>query len=101
MPDVRSLKSQVSDLEQYVSAKTPEQIIESSKRYVSRRRILENNLKSKNYWPDGITHPNNYRKFYVANDLSYCGFAQTEGEIGQRRMDYVRQQQASPPNADL
>ena len=62
----------------------------SSKRYTEKRRIIQQNIKQKNYWPEGITHPKKFRKFYVAQDLSYCGFAQNENEIGKRRQEFVK-----------
>lgn len=58
---------------------------ESAKRYSNTRRVLKENLKLKDYWPEGITHPSQYRRFYAANDLSYCGFARSEAEIDKKR----------------
>lgn len=77
-----------------VDSRTPQNLAaaDSSRRYITKRRIIQENLKAKNYWPEGITHPNNYRKFYVAQDLSYCGFAQNESEIGKRRSDFIKYQ---------
>jgi hypothetical protein len=34
-------------------------------------------LKSKEFWPDELLHPNNYKIFYWAPDYSFCGFATT------------------------
>lgn len=39
-----------------------------------KNQILEN-IKSKQYWPNGMTHPDQYRVFYWAPDMSFCGFA--------------------------
>eukprot|EP00353_Schmidingerella_taraikaensis_P000997 CAMPEP_0185596346 /NCGR_PEP_ID=MMETSP0434-20130131/80702_1 /TAXON_ID=626734 ORGANISM="Favella taraikaensis, Strain Fe Narragansett Bay" /NCGR_SAMPLE_ID=MMETSP0434 /ASSEMBLY_ACC=CAM_ASM_000379 /LENGTH=203 /DNA_ID=CAMNT_0028224831 /DNA_START=1858 /DNA_END=2471 /DNA_ORIENTATION=- len=48
---------------------------EPEKKYMTRRRKIANNLKSKSYWPDGMKHPDQYRGFYWTNDLAFCGFA--------------------------
>lgn len=47
-------------------------------------------MKQKSYWPDGLTMVGEFRKFYVANDLSYCGFAQNEREIGKKHRQMNR-----------
>ena len=33
------------------------------------------NIKQKDYWPDGMEHPSNYKGFYWTDDLAFCGFA--------------------------
>ena len=85
-----AIVSKVTDFD--YDSRTPQSLAaaDSSRRYITKRRIIQENLKAKNYCPEGITHPNNYRKFYVAQDLSYCGFAQNESEIGKRRSDFIK-----------
>ena len=48
---------------------------EPSQKYDFRRRQLVHDLKSKNYWPEGMKHPADYRGFYWTDDLTFCGFA--------------------------
>jgi hypothetical protein len=48
------------------------------KKYQSHRSKIVDNLKSKDYWPEEICHPDDYRSFYWTNDLSFCGFATAE-----------------------
>ena len=48
---------------------------EPEQKYMSRRRRIAGNLKSKSYWPDGMKHPDQYRGFYWTDDLAFCGFA--------------------------
>lgn len=89
-----SLVSKVQNCQrQYETVATQQKSLaaaESSKRYCEKRSIIQENLRQKDYWPEGITHPNNFRKFYVAQDLSYCGFAQNEDEIGKKRQAFVQ-----------
>lgn len=48
---------------------------DSESKYFERRHLIESDLKQPSYWPKGLTLPSDYRKFYIASDLSYCGFA--------------------------
>jgi hypothetical protein len=36
-----------------------------------------------------MTRPQQYKKFYVANDLSFCGFAKDEKEISRKRREMI------------
>lgn len=42
--------------------------------YKKTRHNIQKNLSEKDYWPQGIRHPRDFRKFYMANDLKFCGF---------------------------
>ena len=44
-------------------------------KYKATRKNIENYIRSKDHWPDGLTHPDSYRAFYWKNDLTMCGFA--------------------------
>ena len=46
-----------------------------SQKYESTKNQIVTNLKKKDYWPDGMEHPKNYRGFYWTDDLAFCGFA--------------------------
>ena len=45
------------------------------KKYANTRDKIVQNLKQKDYWPDTMKHPENYRSFYWTDDLAFCGFA--------------------------
>jgi hypothetical protein len=47
---------------------------ESAKRYLEAKSQIRKDIKQRDYWPEGMTHPNEFRKFYLADDMSYCGF---------------------------
>jgi len=36
---------------------------------------IKQSIKSKDYWPEGVTPPQAYRAFYWTPDYSFCGFA--------------------------
>ena len=44
-------------------------------KYEKKRAKIANNLKAKEYWPEGMKHPDDFRGFYWTNDMSFCGFA--------------------------
>jgi hypothetical protein len=46
-----------------------------TKKYQQTRKVIEGYIKSKTQWPEGLTHPENFRQFYWQNDFSKCGFA--------------------------
>ena len=46
----------------------------SSRRYAEAKTNILKAIRSKEYWPDGMKHPREYRKFYMADDFSHCGF---------------------------
>ena len=46
-----------------------------SQKYESTKRTIQKNLKQRDYWPDGMEHPENYRGFFWTDDLAFCGFA--------------------------
>ena len=48
--------------------------------------MIESDLKQPSYWPKGLTLPSNYRKFYIASDLSYCGFAHNPKQMNAKMM---------------
>lgn len=58
--------------------------------YEQRRSELEKNLKTKDFWPKGLREPNNFRKFIVADDLSYCGFAKDEETLNIERARFYK-----------
>ena len=45
------------------------------KSYEYTKENIKAALREPNYWPAGMKHPSEYRKFYMANDLSFCGFS--------------------------
>ena len=45
------------------------------KKYANTREKIIQNLKQKDYWPETMKHPENYRSFYWTDDMSFCGFA--------------------------
>jgi hypothetical protein len=55
--------------------KTLMQEHDSELKYTSRRVKVAENIKAKNYWPEGMKHPQEYRGFYWTDDMAFCGFA--------------------------
>ncbi len=51
---------------------------ESAKRYLEAKSQIRKEIKRQDYWPEGMTHPNKFRKFYLADDMSYCGFGTSQ-----------------------
>ena len=47
-------------------------------------------LKTKDYWPESLKKPQRFRKFIVAEDLSYCGFAQDEKTLTIERAKFYK-----------
>ena len=45
------------------------------KKYAETRDKIVKNLKCKDYWPETMKRPEDYRTFYWTNDLAFCGFA--------------------------
>lgn len=45
------------------------------RKYNATKKSIVDNMNSKQYWPKGMTHPDEYRVFYWAPDMSFCGFA--------------------------
>ena len=45
------------------------------KKNANTRDKIVQNLKQKDYWPDTMKHPQNYRSFYWTDDMAFCGFA--------------------------
>ena len=43
--------------------------------------MLLSRIRNQNYWPEQIRHPSEYRKFFVAEDQTYCGFALNLAEV--------------------
>ena len=39
------------------------------------RAEVKNYIKSRDKWPEGLTHPTEFRQFYWTNDMALCGFA--------------------------
>ena len=65
----RRIATQQSVIAAQIDKMTP------SQKYESKRSEIVQNIKSKDYWPAGMEHPNNYRGFYWTDDLAFCGFA--------------------------
>lgn len=62
-----------------------------AKLYEAKKCEILNQLSKRDYWPEGMTIPKDYKKFYVANDLSFCGFAKDEHEISRKRREILKQ----------
>jgi len=62
---------------------------QATRAYEIKKDMMVQNLKLKDYWPEGMTKPQQYKKFYVANDLSFCGFAKDEKEISRKRKEMI------------
>ncbi|CDW80018.1 UNKNOWN [Stylonychia lemnae] len=62
--------------------------------YNFKKNLIVQNIKSKDYWPESIKHPNQYREFYWAPDLSFCGFA-TNNNINRSNKNLESKQQTS------
>lgn len=45
------------------------------KSYAYAKENIKAAMREPNYWPAGMKHPSEYRKFYMADDLSFCGFS--------------------------
>ena len=63
----------------------PQTASHSIRSYEQRFSALKSKLNDRQHWPDELVRPDKYRKFYVASDLSYCGFGKSEKEIKKKR----------------
>lgn len=77
---------------QELSTKTPVQ------RYNIMKRQIIQNLKSKQYWPEDLKKPEQFREFYWAPDLSFCGFATSGTLVKRQESQHQHQQQKSREN---
>jgi len=59
-------------------------------KYDQKRLELVQNLKTKDYWPESLKAPTYFRKFIVADDLSYCGFAKDEKTLNDERSKFYK-----------
>ena len=48
---------------------------EHEQNYERERRKISQKIADREYWPDGMTHPKEYRGFYWTKDMAFCGFA--------------------------
>ena len=58
-----------------VTAQGSRSAISHQKSYNYAKQSIKAAIAHPNYWPEGMKHPSEYRKFYMANDLSFCGFS--------------------------
>lgn len=74
----QQLNSGLVDVASYLSAAS------TRSRYAEARKQIQEAISEKDYWPEGMRHPAEYRKFYMAEDLSFCGFT-NESQIAKRK----------------
>lgn len=43
--------------------------------------MLRDRIRNQGYWPEQLKHPSEYRRFFVAEDLTFCGFALNMAEV--------------------
>lgn len=48
---------------------------EHEQNYEREKRKISQQIADREYWPDGMTHPKEYRGFYWTKDMAFCGFA--------------------------
>ena len=57
------------------------------KMYNSTKEMLLDRIRNRGYWPEQIRHPSEFRKFFIAKDLTYCGFALNLAEVKLEKKD--------------
>ena len=68
-------------------------------KYESTKNQIVNNLKKKDYWPEGMEHPSNYRTFYWTDDMAFCGFATQDHQ--QKTINMIQSALNPSPKNDI
>ena len=72
---VQQLHNKIVSQQAKEEYKKQKENLNPAQKYASTRDKIMQSLKQKDYWPDTMKHPENYRSFYWTDDMTFCGFA--------------------------